>query len=175
MELNNLIPNNNQSWSVKGDFLMFKKIQNIPVCYISNEDLVYVFLDARINKQVISLIKHLMSINVNFFLTTPEASDPAGVLDLNEKVIRHYLISYAKLEFFNGFKKIDFDLVDNLVKWTEKENCYDLIKNIYLSVLKRINHQSWDYYTNKKHFDYCQEIRDEFQSLYRHIQISKIL
>jgi hypothetical protein len=153
---------------------MFRKLENIPVCYIE-DGIVYVLLDSRIHKQIIKIIKHLLNLNVNFYLTTPEISNPAGVIDLHEKVIRLYLTSYAKLEFYNGFKKIEFDMVDNLVKWSEKEKCYDLIKGVYLSVLKKVNHQSWDYYTGKRHFDYCQEIRDEFQSLYRHIQISKIL
>ena len=62
-----------------------------------------------------------------------------------------------------------------MVKWTEKENCFDLVRDIYNDVLKVVNHQSWDYYTNKRHFDYCQDIREEFQSLYRDIQISKII
>lgn len=174
MDLNNLIPDNNPSWIIKGRFLMFKKLEHIPVCYI-DDGIVYVFLDARLTKQMIKLIKYLMKLKVEFYLTTPEFSNPKGVLDYHEKVIRHYLLSYAKDTFFNEFKKIDFDLVDNLVKWTDRENCFDLVKGVYESVLKKINHQSWDYYSNKKHFDYCKEIRDEFQSLYRHIQISKII
>ena len=174
MDLNNLIPDNNPSWIIKGKFLMFKKLEHIPVCYI-DDDIVYVFLDARLTKQMIKLIKYLMKLDVEFYLTTPEASNPKGVIDYHEKVIRHYLLSYAKDTFFNEFKKIDFDLVDNLVKWTDKENCFDLVKGVYEEVMKKINRESWDYYSNKKHFDYCKEIRDEFQSLYRHIQISKII
>lgn len=174
MDLNDLIPNSNNSWIVKGRYLMFRKIEHIPVCYIE-DDIVYVFLDARIFKSIISITKHLMSLGVNFYFTTPEASDPKGVLDYNKKVVYHYLISYAKDNFFYGFKKIEFDLIDNLVKWTDKENCFDLVKDSYNKVVKKVNNQSWDYYSNKKHFDYCLEIRVEFQSLYRHIQISKII
>ncbi len=174
MDLNNLIPDNRSNWVVRDRFLMFKKIEHIPVAYIEN-DIVYILLDARLVKHMIRLVNHIKNLGVEFYLTTPEISDPSGVLDLNEKVIRHYLLSYAKKEFFYEFKKIEFDLVDNMVKWTEKENCFDLVKPVYQLVIKKINHQSWDYYSNKKHFDYCEEIREEFQSLYRHIQISKII
>lgn len=174
MDLNSLIPNNHQNWMVKGKFLMFKKLQYIPVAYIE-DDIVYVFLDARLIRQMVSLIKHILNLNIEFYLTTPEASNPSGVINFNEKVIKHYFLSYAKKEFFEAFKKIDFDLIDNLVKWTDKEGCFDLVKEQYEIVLKKINHQTWDYYSNKKHFDYCADVREEFQSLYRHIQISKII
>lgn len=174
MDLNKLIPDNNNSWSIRGKFVMFKKIEHIPVCYI-DDGIVYIFLDARLLKHVVKITKHVMSMNIEFYFTTPEFSNPKGVLDLHEKVIYHYLISYAKDKFFYGFKKIEFDLIDNLVKWTDKENCFDLVKDVYQRVLKKVNHQSWDYYSNKQHFDYCLEIREEFQSLYRHIQISKII
>lgn len=174
MDLNRLIPDNNTSWIVRGRYLMFKKIEHIPVCYVDN-DIVYVFLDGKLLKHIIKITKHLTSLNVEFYFMTPEASNPKGVLNFHEKVIYHYLISYAKDKFFYGFKKIDFDLIDNLVKWTDKEDCFDLVKEVYNKVLKKVNNQSWDYYSNKKHFDYCQEIREEFQSLYRHIQISKII
>ncbi len=63
MELNKLIPNNNSKWIVKGNFLMFKKLEFIPVCYIE-DDIVYVFLDARLTKQTIAITKHLMSFKV---------------------------------------------------------------------------------------------------------------
>lgn len=174
MDLNSLIPDNNNSWVVRGRFLMFKKIEHLPVCYIE-EGIVYVFLDARILKHIIKITKHLISLGVEFYFTTPEASNPGGVEDYNEKVIYHYLISYARDKFFYGFKEIDFDLVDNLIKWSDRENCFNLVKDVYNRVLKKVTHQSWDYYSNKKHYDYCQEIREEFQSLYRHILISKII
>ena len=179
MELNNLIPDRfrplyNPTWIVKGNFLYFKKLELIPICFIK-DDVVYIFLDARISKQVIKLTEHLIYLKADFYFLTPEASNPSGVIDFEEKVIKSYLMSYAKKEFFNGFKSIEFDLISNMVKWTEKENCFSLIKEIYQDVLKEINHQTWDYYSNKKHYDYCQDIREEFQSLYRAIQISKII
>ena len=175
MELSDLIPDNSSNWSVRNDFLMFKKIQNIPACFISNDDIVYVFLDVRIYKQVLKLTSSLVDKKVEFYFTIPEISNPGGVEDLNDTTILHYLSSYSKKEFFNGFRKIDFDLIYNLIKWTEKENCFDLVKSNYEYMLKRVNHQNWNYYTNKKTFSYSEDIREEFRSLYRDIQISKIL
>lgn len=175
MELNDLIPDNSPNWSVKNDFLMFKKIQNIPICFISNEDIVYVFLDMRIHKQVLKLTSLLVDKEIEFYFTIPELSDPGGVENLNDTTILHYLNSYSKKEFFKGFRKINFDLIYNLVKWCEKENCFDLLKSNYDYLLKKVNHQNWNFYSNTKTYVYDEEIREEFRTMYREIIISKIL
>jgi len=181
MDLNNLIPDrfrplHNPTWVVKGQFVMFKKYEYIPVCFVKDE-VVYVFLDGRIVKAVINLVKHLISLGVEFYFTTPEISNPKGIFeeDYNDKVIKHYLYSHAQVEFFDGFRKIDFDLIDNMVKWTEKENCFDKVKANYESISKKVERKEYDYFSNNYSYEYKDEIREEFQSLYRHIQISKII
>lgn len=175
MELSDLIPDNSNNWSVKNDFLMFKKIQNIPACFISNDDIVYIFLDVRIYKQVLKLTSLLVDKGVEFYFTIPELSNPKGAENVNDTTVLHYLHSYSKKEFFEGFRKIDFDLIYNLIKWTEKENCFDLVKENYEYMLKKVNHQDYNYYSNKYSFTHSEDIREEFRSLYRDIQISKIL
>ena len=52
MDLNNLIPDNRANWVVRGKFLMFKKLEHIPVAYIE-EGVVYILLDARLIKHMI--------------------------------------------------------------------------------------------------------------------------
>ena len=175
MELSDLIPDNSNNWSVKNDFLMFKKIQNIPACFISNDNIVYIFLDVRIYKQVLKLTSLLVDKGVEFYFTIPELSNPKGAENVNDTTVLHYLYSYSKKEFFEGFRKIDFDLIYNLIKWTEKENCFDLVKENYEYMLKKVNHQDYNYYSNKYNFTHSEDIREEFRSLYRDIQISKIL
>jgi hypothetical protein len=174
MELDKLIPINNINWIVKGKFVMFRKYEHIPVCFVE-DDIIYVFLDTKIPKQIIKITQHLIKLGVNFYFTTPELSNPKGIIDFENEVVKHYLISYTQKEFFYGFREIEFDLIHNMVKWTEKENCFELVKNIYESVNKTVSRKHFDYYTNKEWFDYDKEIRDDFQSLYRDIQISKIL
>jgi hypothetical protein len=181
MDLNNLIPDKfrplvNPTWVVKGKFVMFKKYEHIPVCFVE-DDIVYVFLDNRVTNAIIKLVKHLISSGVEFYFTTPELSNPKGFLeeDYHDKVIRHYLYSHAQVEFFDGFKKIDFDLIDNMVKWTDKENCFDKVKANYESISKKVERKEYDHFSNNYSYEYKDEIREEFQSLYRHIQISKII
>jgi hypothetical protein len=95
--------------------------------------------------------------------------------DYNDKVIKHYLYSHAQVDFFDGFKNIDFDLIDNMVKWTDKENCFDKVKANYETISKKVERKEYDYFSNNYSYEYKDEIREEFQSLYRHIQISKII
>ena len=95
--------------------------------------------------------------------------------DIENKVISHYLMSYIQKEFFFGFREIEFDLIHNMVKWTEKENCFDLVKPNYESITKKVNNKYFDYYANKEYEDYTKEIREDYKTLYRDIQISKIL
>ena len=59
MDLNSIIPDkNDRNYSVNKNFLMYKKYQNIPLCFIE-DGIFYVFLDKRISKAVIKLVKNL--------------------------------------------------------------------------------------------------------------------
>lgn len=175
MELNDVIPNNNDSvWVVKKDYLMVKKLQHIPLCYI-DDDAVYVFLDAKVSKYVIKLVKHLMNINVNFYMTSPLCSNPSGIEDYKEEIIKHYLISYVNKDFFYGFRKINFDLIENLSNWTKKEKCFDLVKPIYDDILKKVNRNYYNYYSKLTEYYYISEIRDDFRTVYRDIRMNYTL
>lgn len=179
MELSDLIPlkfipNIGSEWIVKSGYLMFKKYELIPIAFI-NDDIVYVILENKIRNQVIKLVKHLVKINVEFYFTIPEVTDPAGVENLPNKVIKHYLYSYAQREFYDAFNKIEFDIIKNLVDWTSKFGHSDLIKNNYDEILKKINYKSHNWWTNKDVYDYDEIIRQRFNGIYREIQINQLL
>ena len=86
MELNDLIPDNDSIWIIKKNYLMVKKLENIPLSYIK-DNVVYVFLDAKIPKYVIKLVKHLININANFYMNSPLCSNPSGIEDYKEEII----------------------------------------------------------------------------------------
>lgn len=179
MELIDIIPKNvigqlGCPWSVRGEFLMYKHYENIPVAFIK-DGIVYVFLENRIPKKIIKLIKWTMDIGVEFYLSAPEFSNPSGIDDYENTIIKHYLFSYIQPHFYGKFEKIGFDLIENMVSWTKMEGCYHLIKEIYDDIKKDINLKYYDFYTRKEIYDYTKEIREEFDYLYRHIQIYQIL
>lgn len=174
MRLIDIIPDNNSNWSIKSEFIRFKKIENIPVCYIEG-DIVYIFLDCRIPKQISKLTSFLINKGIKFFYTTPEVSNPGGVFDIQNKIIHHYLLSNANRFIRKEFEKIEFSLIDNMVKWCEHEGCFHLIKPALKLVIDRINKNYYDYYSQKDIWDYRSEIRDEYNSMYRDIILSRIL
>lgn len=180
MELSNLIPDRykfNSDWTIRKKFVMFKKIEHIPIAFIE-DDLVYVFLDVRVSKEIIRLVKHLLKLNVEFYFTSPELSNPKGVEenDFKNVVIYHYLKSYSNKNFYYKFLQLEgFDFIQNMVSWCKKENCFDLIKSNYDSINKKVSRKYHDYYANKDYYEYDETIREEFRTLYRDIQISLVL
>ena len=178
MSLYDLIPTcyaSNGKWTIRKDFLMVKKYQNIPVCFIGEDNIIYVFLDNSIKKEILKITQHLVNLGVEFYFTTPELSNPKGVQDYNNKVIQHYLFSYSQMDFYKGFNKIEFDLIKNMVNWTDKVGCSNSIKENYEIILMKVNKTWYNGFHNKKSYLYTQEIRDEFRTLYRDIQINKII
>lgn len=179
MELNDLIPLKfiptiGCDWVIKSDYLMYKKYELIPLAYM-NGDIVYVILENKLRNQVIKLVKHLVKLNVEFYFTTPEITDPSGVENLPDKIIKHYLYSYAQKEFYNSFNNIEFDIIKNMVDWATKFGYYDLIKENYENILKKVNYKTHDLYYNKTIYDYEEDIRERFKGLYREIQINQLL
>lgn len=178
MELNSLVPKKYKhldKWKIKSDTLLFKNYQYIPLCFISDDNLVYIYLDLRLKKQVIEITKHLLNLKIDFYFTIPDISNPSGVYNFEEKVIRHYLEMYSSPYFFINFNKINFDLIMNMVKWSIKNNCYGLIKENFDIISKRVHRNSYDYWVNKNIYQYSDDIRTEFQTLYRQIQINQLL
>lgn len=174
MDLNNIIPDNSPNWILRGDFLFYKKINLIPVCTII-DDVYYIMLDGKCHKAILKLTKKIMKMDVEFYFTTPLMASPKSIENFNQEVIQNYIHNYTNIHFFHGFRDINFDLIHNMVKWTEKENCFDLVKGIYDKYQKSINNKYYDYYSNRSFYSYDEEIREAFVGLYRDIQISKIL
>jgi len=174
MELSDFIPDGSDAWKVGKKQLTYKKYVNIPICYIE-DDIVYVFLDKRIVKPVLKITKKLIELGVEFYFMTPELSNPKGVEDHKNAIIRHYFRSYIQKEFFKGFETMRFDLIHNMTTWAAKEESFHLIKENYEEIKKIVNAQSYDYYSNVRKYEYPQEIRDDFDRLYREIQINRIL
>lgn len=176
MNLSELIPNNSPNWSFDNKFIYWKKYQKIPLCFIEDSGVV-LFLDNRLPKPVLKLVEFLVEKNIKFYFLPPQMSNPSGIFEdeFEELVIRHYLKSYATKEFFFGFQKIDFDLIKNMTDWITKMGCFDKLKPIFDEVQKEVLRKHFDWYSKKDYYDFNSLIREEFQSLYRQIQISQII
>jgi hypothetical protein len=173
MDLSRFIPNG-ENWSLSKGVIYFKKIQRIPLCMII-DDVPHIILENKIPKKVIELTKMFMKIGEEFYFTTPLAINPSGVEKFKDEVIRSYFISYSNIKFFHGFKKISFDLIKNLIDWSEKNDAWYLVKPVYEDINKTIQKKYHDYWQKKDYYDFDYEIREEFRTLWREIQINKII
>ena len=174
MELSDLIPDGSDAWKVGKRQLTYKKYANIPICYIE-DDVAYVYLDKRIYKQVLQLTRRLMDIEAEFYFTTPELSSPKGLEDHYLAILHNYLRSYIQKEFSRGFNRLGFDIIRNMTDWAKKEGCFSLIRESYESVKLITNRKDYDHYGRFYTYEYSQEIRDDYERLYREIQINSIL
>jgi hypothetical protein len=175
MDLNTIIPNNDQNWIVKGDYLLYKKYSNIPIAYI-DENIVYIFLDLKIIKALSKLIKHLVKNNIEFYFESPEFSNPSmDMIEYNDKILTHYLFAFANKNTYKEFAQIKFDLIKNMVNFCDKNKCHDLLKPCYDKVKKIVLSKTLDYYSGKDINNFSDEIREEFENLYRDIQINRII
>jgi hypothetical protein len=178
MDLNDLIPDNSSNWIVDKNTLFFKKYLKIPICYIdADTDVVFVSLDHRIHKGVSKLVKHLMSLDIEFYMCYPDLMNPKGVDGYINKIIYHYFLTYITRNFKTEFEKIQFDLIQNLCEWVEKEDCFDLMKELYDEVKEKANDNWRDWYSNKLDdiYRYDKDIREDYNALWREIQINLII
>lgn len=173
MDLDSIIPVD-ERWSLSRGIVYFKKLQKVPILILI-EDVPHILLENKIPKQVIELTSALLDSKLEFYFTTPLASNPAGVRDYKKEVISSYFNSYINSKFFRGFKKIEFDLIKNLIDWVDKNDASELLKPIYEKVNTSIQIGYYDYYQRKDIYEHEIDIRTDFNTLWRDIQISRIL
>lgn len=177
INLSDLIPNinNNNSYSISGRYLMYKKYtQNIPIAFIEN-DIPYIILDIKLERQIIKIIKSLSKSDIKeYYFTTPEITDPSGVIDIDNKIILNYFMFF--INNYRNLNKINFDLIKNLSEWIKRNNIdISIFKDVYSDILKKVNNYNYDPFSKKYVFSYDLEIREMFKKLYRNIIINIII
>lgn len=180
MELNNFIPKNcsEEEWCLRKNVIFKKKIIWIPIVTKIDDDF-FIYLDLRIKREVLKVIKNLMINNIKFYLISPLVSNKKIKIsdeELHNLNIENYLNCYSNNFIYDGVKKINFDIIGNLIDYCVKFNCKDKIKEIYLEVNKHVQLTSRNWYSNELIYNVDRiDIRSEFSSLYRDIQLSQIL
>lgn len=173
MELSNFLPQS-ENWSLSKGIIYYKKIQRIPLC-LNIDEIPHIVLENKIPKKVIELTKIFMKSGQEFYFTTPDAVNPSGVFEFESEVVTSYFNSYSNPKFYKGFNNIGFDLIKNLIEWSEKNDTWYLVKPIYEKINAKIQKSYYDYWQHKHLYNYDYEIREEFRTLWREIQINKIM
>ncbi len=176
MDLNSIIPKSGE-WKISKNRAFIWNVAWLPVFDIISDNEINIFLDLRNSRSILKLVKNLQKTDYILYFISPVFADPGqDKREYNDINIKNYLRNYSKIQFYDGFQKIEYDFIGNLIDYCKKEKCIELIKDIYENVNKEVQQKSWDYYTNKQYYDIKRDdIRETFNSLYRDIQLQQIL
>jgi hypothetical protein len=171
--MNSFIPDNDSNWVIRNNRIYYKKNDHELVLeYIDN--IVYLYFNIKIVKKTTKIIKHLLENNIKFYFR-PIQNSLDILSDYNTCTIKSYLYCYVEKDYYYQFKKINFNISDNLVEWALENDCFEKIKQVYDTILKVITKGYYDYYSKKYIYDYDEEIRIDFSNLFRTIQIKLLL
>ena len=174
MDVNKIIPKNH-NWKIDKDIVFVWYLAWIPIMNLKN-DWIEIYFDIRLAKHILKLIP---KIEGEFYLVSPTLVNPKknhlSEEERNKVNILNMLSNYCNATFFHGFQSIGFDLITHLILYCKKFDSMLLIKDIYEDVNGDVQSKNWDYYTNNKSYVFPEEIRDEFNSLYRQIKLAEIL
>jgi hypothetical protein len=175
MELDRIIPSG--EWKVSNNRAFVKNIAWLPVFDIVSNNRINIFLDIRNAKNILKVTKNLKKTDIEFYFISPLFADPGqDISEYNLINVKNYLRNFSKSQFFDGFSKIEFNFIGNLIDYCKKENCIELVKEVYDLTNKDVQRKYWDYYSGKEHFNNKREdIREYFNILYREIQLQQIL
>ena len=68
------------------------------------------------------------------------------------------------------------DIVENLIRWIRSSKMRSIKSaSLYEKINKDVQKEYYDYWQKTKYYNYNPEIREEFRTLWREIQINKIL
>jgi hypothetical protein len=177
MDLEEVIPLGyrcDKKWNISGEYLRYKKFENLPLASISESNIVMVYLDHRMRKECLRLIKHLLEKDYKFYLIPPYFTNPKINQEYDD-VIEHYLYTHSEQYFFDKFPDIGFDLVSNLVTFCRDTDTMTSLKTIVDNFRVKVNATEWDIYTNKLSHIYSEGIRNEFDTMFRSIRLKYIL
>ena len=163
------------NWKLSKSIVYVHKTTWIPISKIE-DDYVLIFFSKRLEKETLKLLK-LLNNKTKFYLVSPLLSDPKinrkDIDSINLINIKNYLMNWA--DYYYSFRKINFDLVSNLVSYCNEFDCFEELKVAYDDVSSKILKETYDYYRNDTYYKYDEVIRDEFSGLYRQIRINQIL
>jgi hypothetical protein len=177
MDINLLIPDNDDNWISKHGILYYKKFVLIPLANWINGDL-FINLDRRCVKAVIRLLNHCQKMNIPHLFcdsrTIIEKFIPNEHLDI---IFFNNLMIIEEPKIFELIKNNRINYVNTLCEFIRLYNCQSKFSKIYHELNRDVFKSSWfDWYDKKVHHRIKNlEIRDYYETLFREIKISLLL
>lgn len=172
MELSELKPIkniNDNKWFIANNRLNFYNYETMPVAFIGENDIVWIYANLTIKKAIISLIKHLQKSNINFYLIPPKYSNPKESQNVLE-IVHHYFFICLSQSFLKSMKSINFDIIKNLINFCYEYNCIEDMVRISSEYKDKMNDKSWGSGYDKE-YTYPEEVRNFFKNIDRRIKI----
>lgn len=175
MKIENLIPNNGK-WKIQNGYLYVRYLAWLPLAKIHDE-YIEIYLDLKLHRYIITLIKKLG--DIEFYLISPVLHEPGNKcfpdIEKHRINILNMISNYANPKFYEGFQDINFDIITHLVVYCKKHDTMLLIKEAYDYVNNHVQSKEWNYYSGIEYHLYPDEIRQEFNGLYRQIKLAELL
>ena len=156
----------------------------IPI-YEVDGDQIWVYLDYRVSKYIIKVVKKFLEYGIDFLFISPQFSNPKKRRQLNfhHQNILEYIGNFKISAFYHGFQKINFNLVQNLCKYLIKFQCFSYITSdgetryIVKEILDEINSEVQDNWTmvGSRIVEWSVpdiEIRERYKNLWREIKLT---
>lgn len=159
--------------------IYYYRYVNIPLLKIDSYDTIWVCLDKRVQRKVLDIIKKLISINVDFFMTSKIDIFEKDVYQENlQNIIFCYLSALTNIKFFNKIYEMNFDYIGNLTKFMNTYDCNGLLSDSIKKIFKNFINRKYYCYLRQQDIYYkvpSQKIREFFDTLERDIKINSLL
>lgn len=175
MLLVDIIPHKlrNKNWGSNSKYLLIYKYVNIPVAFIK-DDIVFIYFDVKIKKEVIEIIKHLVKNDIKFFLTNTDDTFISKD-DLDDKIIFNYLHKYSNEYFYDSINEIGFDVIKNMIEYARYKNCEHLIENEVDIFIKYLNRRKVYNFDGSSTSIIRKDILNYFTNIHRSIKITQLI
>lgn len=174
MDLCEIIPTDDK-WIVSKDIVYVKYIAKIPIL-VKKEDDIFVYLDMKIYKFVLKLVKILNENNIEFLFRSNMVwfEHKFNDEDIHHLNIKQQLVNICNPKFFDGFNKIGFDFTKSLTNYITKYQCHDEFKRVYEYQRDIVTKKTYDYLTGRAQYSFREDIRDFISTLEREIKINML-
>jgi hypothetical protein len=168
------IAESNKNWIISKNIIYVDYITKIPMLIKKGDD-IWVYLDIKIAKHVLKLVKILSDKNINFLFksTLIFFDEKFTEEEFHKHNLKQYLKNITDKKFFDGFEKIGFDFTQNLAQYLVKYQCFEIFQQVYQKQKSISLSKTYDYWVNKEYYTIDREdIRNYISSLEREIKIS---
>lgn len=160
-------------WIWKKDILYYKELKLTPFLEIGEDQTIFLYVNLYNENKFTKLLRILINSPFEFYLVTNQLNDPKVRRDqwLNLS-LEAYFQSLLDYRFYSTYKNLNWDVVANIIQFTNKYGSVESIWESYNLLLTQVDKKQYDHVTGEYNYKiWDEEVRDNFKSLQRDIQL----